>query len=84
MVVQKSWNNVEASHQNTAPENSSNSTWNFQAPAKAVVNVRGTVTTNVPVVSSLLIRIIYIRHKSSKVDLPFAMRYPYFVYLLPK
>lgn len=62
MVVQKSWNNVEASHQNTASENSSSSTWNFQAPAKAVVNIRGTVSTNAPVVSGTLIRISYICH----------------------
>lgn len=63
MVVQKSWNNVEASHQNTASENSSSSTWNFQAPAKAVVNIRGTVTTSVPVVSSPLVGMFYIQLK---------------------
>lgn len=72
MVVQKSWNNVEASHQNTATENSSGSTWNFQAPAKAVVNIRGTVSTNVPVVSNLLIIIFENHHKCTFVDLQFA------------
>lgn len=66
MVVQKSWNNIEASHQNTASENTSSSTWNFQAPAKAVVNIRGTVSTNVPVVSSPVITIFYIRHINLK------------------
>nr|XP_021183550.2 uncharacterized protein LOC110371555 [Helicoverpa armigera] len=38
MVVQKNWNNVDTSHQNPAPESSSD-TWGFQAPSKSV-NVR--------------------------------------------
>lgn len=60
MVVQKSWNNVEASQQNTASENASTSTWNFQAPAKAIVNIRGTASTNVPAVSSHLVSVFHI------------------------
>jgi hypothetical protein len=36
MVIQKVWNNVEASQQSSSENNSDNSSWNFQAPAKTL------------------------------------------------
>lgn len=49
MVVQKNWNNIEASPQNPVTEGPS-STWGFQTPAKATI-VRSNTPSNMQAVS---------------------------------
>ncbi|XP_049866933.1 uncharacterized protein LOC126367463 isoform X2 [Pectinophora gossypiella] len=48
MVIQKNWNNGEASQQNSASESSSSTTWSFQAPVKAL-SIRSVAPNNAQV-----------------------------------
>ncbi|RVE54840.1 hypothetical protein evm_000607 [Chilo suppressalis] len=48
MVIQKVWNNVEASQQNSSENTTSSNSWNFQAPTKTI-----TVRTNDALVGAM-------------------------------
>ncbi|XP_031768288.2 uncharacterized protein LOC113517369 isoform X2 [Galleria mellonella] len=67
MVIQKNWNNVEASHQSSAAANSSSSSWNFPAPAKSTtITVRVNETNNMqkqPITRQIAINTLAAMHR---------------------
>ncbi|XP_053625461.1 uncharacterized protein LOC128683645 [Plodia interpunctella] len=66
MVIQKNWNNVEASHQNPTPENTiPSSSWNFQPPARTIT-VRANETVNMqkqPITRQIAINTLAAMHR---------------------
>ncbi|XP_059054356.1 uncharacterized protein LOC131848491 [Achroia grisella] len=66
MVIQKNWNNIEASHQTSATANSSSSSWNFPAPAKTTITVRVNDTNNMqkqPITRQIAINTLAAMHR---------------------
>ncbi|XP_013186645.1 uncharacterized protein LOC106131915 [Amyelois transitella] len=65
MVIQKNWNNVEASPQNPTPESTPSSSWNFQPPIR-MITVRASDTVNMqkqPITRQIAINTLAAMHR---------------------